>query len=403
MNDPILAFFAGLCLGAGMLWLYFRQRLRAATQSVEARMAVEIARLEERLLAEQRLASEKSRQLVQAEDQLIHQFKVLAADILEEKSRRFAEQNQTQLGQLLDPLRLKLAEFQQTVHAVAAREGKDRAALAEQVKSLLTLNQQLSNDAHNLTNALKGQSKTRGNWGELILQRVLEAAGLRPGHEFDTQVSSSDTDGARFQPDVVVHLPEDRHIVIDAKLSLLAYETHANAENEETRRAAAQKHLESVRAHIRDLSGKNYHQLYGLPSLDFVLMFIPVEPAFLLAISTDENLWQQAWSKNILLVSPSTLLFVLRSIAHLWRQEQQNQNAQAIAQRGALLYDKLAGFIEDLSKVGERLDQAKDSFDKAQAKLRSGQGNVLRQAELLREMGIKPNKVLPKPEHEEPT
>jgi DNA recombination protein RmuC len=275
------------------------------------------------------------------------------------------------------------------------QEGKDRSALAEHVKQLMSLNNQLSKDAHNLTSALKGQAKAQGNWGELILERVLEASGLRKGHEYDVQESHTRADGTRAQPDVVVHLPEERHLIVDAKVSLTAYEEHANAESESQREAALKRHLESVRAHIKELSEKNYQQLYGLKSLDFVLMFIPVEPAFMLAISHDSELWQDAWKKNVLLVSPSTLLFVVRTVAHLWRQEQQNRNAQDIASRGAELYDKLVGFVGDLENLGDKLDQAKRSYDGALNKFAKGRGNVIRQAEMLKELGVKPAKQLP--------
>jgi DNA recombination protein RmuC len=323
------------------------------------------------------------------------QFKVLANDILEDKSKRFTEQNQTNLNQLLEPLKIKISEFQGKVQEVYIQEGKDRSALAEQVKQLMTLNSQLSKDAHNLTSALKGQAKVQGNWGELILERVLEASGLRKGHEYEVQESHTREDGSRAQPDVVVHLPEDRHLIVDAKVSLKAYEEYANSETEHQRDVSMKRHLDSVRNHINELSEKNYQQLHGLKSPDFVLMFIPIEPAFMLAIAHDSNLWQDALNKNVMLVSPSTLLFVLRTVAHLWRQEQQNRNAQEIANRGAELYDKLAGFVEDLDKLGERLNQAKDVYDKAYGKFTAGRGNVIRQAEMLKELGIKPSKNLP--------
>jgi len=333
--------------------------------------------------------------LKNAEEQLSNRFKTLASEILEDKARRFTEQNKTNLDQLLEPLKVKISEFQGKVHEVYVQEGKDRSALAEQVKQLMALNNQLSKDAHNLTSALKGQAKAQGNWGELILERVLEASGLRKGHEYDVQESHTRADGSRVQPDVVVHLPEDRHLIVDAKVSLTAYEEHANAETDHRREAALRRHLDSVRTHIRELSEKNYQQLYGLQSLDFVLMFIPVEPAFMLAISHDSDLWQDAWKKNVLLVSPSTLLFVVRTVAHLWRQEQQNRNAQEIASRGAELYDKLAGFVEDLDSLGNKLQQAQKAYEGAYNKFTGGRGNVIRQAEMLKELGVKPTKQLP--------
>lgn len=362
----------------------------------QQRLSNQVAQLSSLLASERTQHEEKLQLLRNAEEQLSNRFKMLASEILEDKSKRFTEQNQTNLNQLLEPLKVKLGEFQNKVEEVYINEGKDRSALTEQVKNLLALNNQLSKDAHNLTSALKGQAKTQGNWGELILERVLEASGLRKDHEYTVQESHTRADGSRAQPDVVVHLPEDRHLIVDAKVSLTAYEEHANAETDASRNAALKRHLDSVRAHIKELAEKNYQQLYGLQSLDFVLMFIPVEPAFMLAIAHDAELWQEAWKKNVLLVSPSTLLFVVRTVAHLWRQEQQNRNAQEIATRGAELYDKLVGFLEDFDKVGERLNQAKDVYDKAYGKFTVGRGNVIRQAEMLKGLGVKPSKSLAK-------
>ncbi len=361
----------------------------------QQRLSNQVAELTTALEAERLQSVEKLQLLQNAEEQLANRFKALASEILEDKTKRFTEQNQTNLNQLLEPLKVKITEFQGQVQEVYVQEGKDRSALAEQVKQLMSLNNQLSKDAHNLTSALKGQAKAQGNWGELILERVLEASGLRRGHEYDVQESHTRADGSRALPDVVVHLPEDKHLIIDAKVSLTAYEEHANAETELQREAALKRHLDSVRAHIRELSEKNYQQLYGLKSLDFVLMFIPVEPAFMLAISHDSNLWHEAWKKNVLLVSPSTLLFVVRTVAHLWRQEQQNRNAQEIASRGAALYDKLAGFVDDLEGLGVKLQQAQKAYDGAYGKFARGQGNVIRQAEMLKELGVKPTKHLP--------
>lgn len=436
-----LPLLIGMVVGAVTSWLVLRQRISSAVAQAKSENQIEVARLNERLNAAQeesrRLANdlatlqqqtssyrdqliqerqtlsnsvaelkqmlesertqsaEKLQLLNNAKEEMSNQFKVLANEILEEKSKRFTQQNQTNLNQLLEPLKVKITEFQGKVQEVYVQEGKDRSALAEQVKQLMSLNNQLSKDAHNLTSALKGQAKTQGNWGELILERVLEASGLSKGYEYDVQESHTRADGTRAQPDVVVHLPEDRHLIIDAKVSLTAYEEHANAETDHQREVALKRHLDSVRGHIKELSEKNYQLLYGLQSLDFVLMFIPVEPAFMLAISHDSDLWQDAWKKNVLLVSPSTLLFVVRTVAHLWKQEQQNRNAQDIAKRGAELYDKLVGFVGDLESLGDKLDQAKRSYDGALNKFTNGRGNVIRQAEMLKELGVKPTKQLP--------
>jgi len=424
MGQPIYLFVAvaiGLFVGAGVIWLVQRtlisrltEKLFASEQNLQKLIAehdaltllqnqltikkqelsTEITKLTTTLELERTQYKDKLEFKENAEKQLSSQFKLVASEILEEKSRKFTDQNKINLDQLLEPLKIKISEFQGKVQEVYIQEGKDRSALSEQVKQLMALNNQLSDDAHNLTQALKGQSKAQGNWGELILERVLEASGLRKGHEYNVQVSHVREDGTRVQPDVVINLPENRYLVIDAKVSLTAYEIHTNADSDSERNTAVKKHLESVRSHIKELSEKNYQQLYGLHSFDFVLMFIPVEPAFMLAISHDNNLWLDSWKKNILLVSPSTLLFVVRTVAHLWKQEQQNRNAQEIASRGAELYNKLAGFVDDLNMLGKRLQQAQISYDDAYSKFSKGKGNVIRQAEMLKQLGVKPTKPL---------
>lgn len=424
MGQPIYLFVAlaaGLFVGAGIIWLLQRVYVTRLTEQLFASeknlqrlaadhdaltilqnqltikkqdLSTEIAKLTTTLELERSQTKEKLEFRENTEKQFSNQFKILADEILEEKSRKFTDQNKINLDQLLEPLKIKISEFQGKVQEVYIQEGKDRSALSEQVKQLMALNNQLSDDAHNLTRALKGQSKAQGNWGELILERVLEASGLRKGHEYNVQVSHVREDGTRVQPDVVIHLPENRHLIIDAKVSLTAYEAHTNADSDPERNTAIKKHLESVRTHIKELSEKNYQQLYGLQSFDFVLMFIPVEPAFMLAISHDNNIWLDSWKKNILLVSPSTLLFVVRTVAHLWKQEQQNRNAQEIASRGAELYNKLAGFMDDLNMLGKRLQQAQIAYDDAYSKFSKGKGNVIRQAEMLKQLGVKPTKPL---------
>lgn len=381
-----LALLAELQQGRGEL-----QMVQEHTSQLQTQLAAQAMQLE----AERRAAHDKLALLAEAREALSHQFKSLANDILEEKSRRFAEQNQQSLGQLLDPLRSRLADFQGRVEQFYDAEGKQRSALAQQVHQLLQLNQTLSEDAKNLTQALKGSTKAQGNWGELILERVLESAGLRKGFEYDVQENHLRADGSRAQPDVVIHLPENRHLVIDAKASLLAYEEWAHADDEAVRAGAQRRHLDSVRQHIKGLAERNYQQLYALQSLDFVLMFVPIEPAFMLAVTADNQLYSDAWNRNVLLVSPSTLLFVLRTVAHLWRQEAQTRNAQEIAQRGADLYDHLTAFVEELEKVGKNLGQAQDAYQKAFNKLSKNRGNVIRRAEMLKELGIKPAKALP--------
>jgi DNA recombination protein RmuC len=355
----------------------------------------ELARLDTELIRQRAAYSEQMQLLQEARHSLGEQFRNLANDIMEEKSRRFTEQNQTQIGTLLEPLRDRLAAFQSKVEEVYVQEGKDRSALQEHVRQLATLNQRLGDEARQLTQALKGSAKTQGNWGEWILERVLEASGMRKGHEYQVQETRTREDGTRALPDVVIHLPEGRCLVVDAKVSLVAYERFASAHQDDDRAAALRAHLDSLRAHLKGLSEKRYQELPGVRSLDFVLAFVPVEPAFIAAVTHDGTLFDEAWQRNVLLVSPSTLMFVVRTVAHLWRQEAQTRNAQEIAKRGAELYDKLCSFVGDLQQVGERLRQAREAYEQAESRLHLGKGNAIRQAEMLRELGLKTARRLP--------
>jgi DNA recombination protein RmuC len=369
--------------------------LRFEAKTAEAStLAIEVAQLRNTLECERNLSQDKLALLLDAKLALTDQFKALANEILEEKSKRFIEQNQTNLGALLDPLKTRINEFQAKIEDTYVKEGKDRTALGEQVRQLMELNQHLSEDAKNLTRALRGSSKTQGSWGELVLERVLEGSGLRKGEEYVVQSSHTREDGTRALPDVIIHLPEGRSLVIDSKVSLIAYEEFAVTENELERTAAGKRHMESIKGHIKGLSGKNYQALYSLNTLDFVLLFVPIEPAFMLAVASDRDLFMDAWNRNVLLVSPSTLLFVVRTVAHLWRQEAQSRNAQEIAKRGAELYDKFVGFVEDMNSLGNRLKQAQGDYDEAYGKLISGRGNLVGQAQKLRQLGVKPSKSL---------
>ena len=424
MEQPIyllVALTVGLFAGAGIIWLVQRafttrlterlfssekdlQKLLAEHDSLtllqiqlskeKQELSIEFAELKKTLELERTQTKERLEFREDTQKQLSNQFKILAGEILEEKSKKFTDQNEINLKQVLEPLKVKISEFQGQVQEVYSQEGKDRSALSEQVKQLMALNNQLSGDAHNLTQALTGQSKAQGDLGEFILQRALEVAGLRKGHEFNVQVSHTREDGTKAQPDVVINLPENRHIIIDAKMSLTAYAKHTKSDNEIESSAALKKHLQSVHSHIKELSEKNYQQLYGLQSLDFVLMFIPIESAFTLANSNDDDLWLKSFKQNILLASPSTLLYVLRIVDNLWRLENQSQNAAKISERGALLLDKLAGFTNDLTAIGDRLQQAQNSYDDAYNKLTAGKGNLIKQAKQLVKLGVKPTKPL---------
>ncbi len=361
----------------------------------QALLTAEVARLTTSLQAELSNTDEKIALLTEVKGKFSNEFEILASSILEDKSKRFTAQNETNLGLLLGPLATKLQEFQKQVGDVYDKESKDRTALATQVGQLMELNQKLSQDAHDLTHALKGSGKTQGDWGEMILERVLEMAGLRKGQEYEIRETHKREDGSRAQPDVVIHLPENKHIVVDSKVSVTAYADYSRADSDSDKKAAIALHLDSVRRHIKGLSEKNYHTLYDRNSLDFVIMFVPVEPAFMLAISEDGGLCESAWKKNVLLVSPTTFLFVVRTVAFLWRQEQATRSVREIAKRGAEFYDKLVGFVADLAGVGNRLSQASQSYESARNKLVQGRGNLIRQAEMLRELGVKPTKSLP--------
>ena len=368
---------------------------RDEVQRLMHSQAKELASATTELRNERELGAQKLALLSEAREQLANQFKALANDILDEKSKRFTEQNERNLGQLLDPLKTRLTEFQAKVEEVQKEGIAGRSELRTNLENLMKLNQQLSEDAANLVTALRGSTKTQGDWGEFILEQLLEGSGLRKGLEYRLQETFTNEDSRRSRPDVIVNLPGHKHLVLDSKLSLVAYTDYCNAATEGGRSMHLAHHLASVRAHVTSLAKKDYHSIYGLRSLDFVVMFIPLEPAFMLAIAEDKKLWQEAYAKNVLLVSPTTLLFVIRTVANLWRQENQTRNVNEIVRRGAALYEKFAGFVADLEKVGERLKQASSSYDAAFHKLKSGPGNLVRQVEMLRKLGVKPGKTIP--------
>lgn len=355
---------------------------------------VELARAQQLLASERNQSQEKLALLDQAKGQLSDQFQALAGQILEQKTQVLGAQSEAHLTQLLHPLREQIGDFKRKVEEVYVNEGKDRSAMGEQLRQLMQLNQSLSREAQHLTQALRGDRKVQGNWGEIVLEELLERAGLVEGRHFERQFSLA-SETSRQVPDIVLKLPGGRNLVIDAKVSLPDYRAFAAADLDGERKQALKQHLHSIRQHIRGLAERNYQSLYGLNSLDFVLMFVPLEPAFMLAVTHDPELFHTAWDSNVLLVSPSTLLFVVRTVAQLWRQEDLSLNAQEISRRGGELYDKLSGFVQSLDKVGEQLKRAQDSYFEARNRLVSGTGNAIRQAELLRNLGVKPSKPLP--------
>lgn len=342
-----------------------------------------------------RITTELENERKKIEDYLPDRFKSLAQDILEQKSRLFAEQNQASLGNLLQPIREKFAEFQQKVTELREQSIEQRTELKAQLDGLGKLNERLSAEANSLVQALKGSSKTQGDWGEFILEQVLESAGLRKGEQYRVQQTLVNNDGKSSRPDVIVSLPEGKHLVIDSKVSLRDYTDYSAAQDETSRQAALDHHLAAIHNHIKELGHREYHSLHDLQSIDCVVMFVPIEPAYMLALAHDHSLWQKAWDQNVLLVGPSTLLFVVRTVAQLWRQEQQTRNADQISKRGARLLDKLVDFVNDLRNIGDSLDKAKFTFDEAFKKLATGKGNAIRQAEMLRSLGVKSSKRLP--------
>lgn len=355
------------------------------------------AEIETRLAEERKQAEEKLALLTEAKNQLAHQFKALAHEIFEEKSKSFSEQSRDKLDALLLPFREQMSEFRKKVDDVYVNEAKERASLKKELETLRDLNQKINQEAINLTRALKGDKKAQGNWGEMILERVLEQSGLRKGVEYETQTGLRDDDNKILKPDVIIHLPEGKDIIVDSKVSLLAYERYCSAADENARAKELKDHVQAIRNHIDTLSSKYYAHLKDLRSLDFVLMFMPIESAFMAACQHDERLFSHAFERRIVVVTPTTLLATLRTVENIWRYERQNQNALAIADRASAIYDKLRLFVEDMEKLGRQLDTAHSTFDSAMNKLTMGHGNLISQANRFVELGIKVKKPLSKP------
>ncbi len=355
-----------------------------------------IVELETRRHEQLKNAEEKLAFLKDAEARLSTQFENLAGKIFEERNRQFTEHNKTSLDHIVRPLREQLGEFKQRIETVYDNENKDRVSLTEQIKLLRNETAQMNKEALNLTRALKGDKKTQGNWGELILETVLERSGLRKGIEYDTQGSFRDENNRLFKPDVIVHLPEDKDIIIDSKVSLIAYEQYCATEDDSARPLYLKQHTDAVRNHIKGLSAKDYSALKGLHSLDFVLLFMPIEAAFIAAFQADERLFTDAFEHNIVVVTPTTLLATLRTIENIWRYERQNENAKLIADKAGVVYDKIRGFVEELDKLGKQLMTVQGTYEGVMNKLTHGNGNLIRQANSFVELGVKVKKSLPK-------
>jgi len=363
-------------------------------QSLLLKLNGRLKEYETLLYAERQAAEERRQQRSDEERLLAERFENLANRLLEQTSGSFRDLNQQHLDVLLAPLKNQIEHFRQQLGEQHSEETRQRLGLQYELQRLAALNQQMSTDAAALTKALKGDSKQQGNWGERVLTRVLEESGLRAGHEYELQVAMQADNGRRYQPDVLVHLPGRRHVIIDAKVSLTAYERFFSAESEAVRAQALREHVASLRNHILELGNKAYHQLPGAVTLDYVLLFVAVEPAFLVAIDAEPELTRLAFEHNILLVSPTNLLIALRTIDNLWRQERQQQNARLIAQRAGRLYEKFRLFVEEMQQIGSALGKAQESYHTALSRLSTGRGNLIAQAEQLRTLGVEVKKPL---------
>lgn len=365
-------------------------------QTQLSEFAAQKAALQAKLDAQHQAHLLQVQQQTQTRENFDAYLKQFADAALKQQANQLSSQNQDQLGHLLNPLKQQLGDFKKKVDDVYDKDARDRAGLTQQINSLLELNNKLSSDAINLTKALKGDNKAQGNWGEMVLEQVLEQSGLRKGFEYETQVNLTQTDGKRLQPDVVIHMPENKDVVVDSKVTLVAYERYQNAEDENEKALALAEHLASVKAHIKGLSGKSYESAEGVSSLDYVLLFIPIESAYMLALQADQDLFVSAMKSNIMLVSPATLLMVLRTIHNIWRYEHQSQNAKEISRQAEEMHKKLVDFVSSMDSVGSHLVRAQDAFDTAHKRLTSGRGNLINRAQTIVKLGgIQPKKSLP--------
>ncbi|SMD36951.1 DNA recombination protein RmuC [Reichenbachiella faecimaris] len=423
--------FTGLVLGAGAAWLVAKSKFQnpqnadaqLKTKELELQVKMEIERSEsltanlkemnDELRGERekimQLSNQHSRlesdykniqetlktqkeELNQIREKFSAEFKNMANEILEENSKKFTTHNKEQVDQLLKPLGEKIVAFEKKVEETNKENIARNSALKEQIAGFKELNQKITKEAENLVKALKGDTKAQGNWGEFILESILEKSGLEKQREYFVQQSYADDEGNRYQPDVVVKLPDDKSIIVDSKVSLIAYERYTNTDDKEEKEKQIKAHLLSLRAHIKGLSEKNYQSLYGVEGLDFVLLFIPIEPAFSLAVQKDAELFNDAYSKNIVIVSPATLIATLRTIASIWKQEYQNRNAIEIAKEGGNLYDKFVAFTEDVKGIGRQLDLTQKVYVEAAKKLYEGKGNLINRAEKMKKLGAKATK-----------
>ncbi len=391
----VLWVLLGLVIGVVIGYLFGRVKSGSEMNSAYPELLANNRVLEEKLSSQQQQFESQLKLLQDAKQILTQEFENLANRIFDEKQTKFSAQSKEALEVSLSPLRRDIGDFRKQVESVYDKENADRNKLVGQISELQKQTMQISADAVSLANALRGDNKAQGNWGEFVLEKLLEDSGLTNGREYDTQVALKDEDGRRRNPDVIIHLPEGRDIVIDAKVSLVDYERYFHAEDEDTKQQCLNQHLASLKAHIRGLSGKDYESLEGVNSLDFVLIFIPVESAFMLALDQAPDMMRDAYDRGIIVVSPSTLMVTLRTIKNLWRYADQNLNAQVIADKAGGLYDQFVLYIEALEDVGRHLDKSREVWDTAHKRLVSGRGNLVRRSEELKKLGAKAKKSIP--------
>lgn len=419
MAIPYILFVAGIVSGAAAVWLVLRRQL-ADTSALRDRvtaLTAELATAEadkrhlqelldkqhqeaeaasQKQLAEAQAAQEKHKQeLAEMQQRLTTEFENIANRVLQQRQEDFSQESRKQIGDILLPLNERIKDFREQVTNAFSQETREKASLQAELKQLIELNQTLSKDATSLTQALKGDVKKQGNWGEFILEKVLEASGLRKGIEYDREVVVHGVEGDTLRPDVIIRMPDNKHIIVDSKVSLVAYEQLQHAESEEQYKALLKAHVESLKQHVKELYDKQYQRATGLNTPDFVLMFVPIEASYSVAIQADSTLYDYALERKIVIVSPTTLLATLHTISYVWKQENQSRNAQEIARLAGAMYDKLCGMTEDFQKVQKSLDAAQKAYNETFKKLSEGNGNVLRTADRIRELGAKASKSLP--------
>ncbi|MFV0589921.1 MAG: DNA recombination protein RmuC [Draconibacterium sp.] len=373
---------------------------KVSLEKIREENTILVGRLEkakvEYLNLKEKLDTQKA-ELEELQKKFTTEFENVANKILEKHSEKFTAANQKNIGEVLNPLKEKIQQFEQKVENTYQKGLKDQTELRAELLKLYALNNKISEEANNLTKALKGDVKKQGNWGEVVLERILERSGLNEGEQgYQKQFSDTAEDGRRIQPDIVINLPDNKHIIVDSKVSLIAYERAVNAENEEQRQKFIKEHLLSLRTHIKGLSEKHYQSASKLNSPDFVLLFIPIEASFSVAVQEDQELFSYAWDQKVVMVSPSTLLATLRTISSIWQQENQTRNAIEIARQSGALYDKFVGFVSDLEKLGNNLNTSRKTYDDAMNKLKDGRGNLIRSVENIKKLGAKATKELPR-------